>query len=88
MSNVLSEEQRQQVLALGPFGWSMRRIEQETEVYRKTVARYLRQAGIAVRKPGRPSKESAKPAISTGAVPRTPKPQNGPVPVPAPHSAK
>ncbi len=46
----------------------MRRIEQETEVYRETVARYLRQAGIAVRKPGRPSKESAKPAISTSAV--------------------
>ena len=46
----------------------MRRIEQETEGYRETVARYLRQAGIAVRKPGRPSKESAKPAIFTSAV--------------------
>jgi hypothetical protein len=36
MSNVLSEEQKQQVLALGRLGWSMRRIEQETEVYRET----------------------------------------------------
>jgi hypothetical protein len=68
MSNVLSEEQKQQLLALGRLGWSMRRIEQETEGYRETVARYLRQAGIAVRKPGRPSKESANPAIFTSAV--------------------
>jgi transposase len=65
MSNVLSEEQKQQVLALGGLGWSMRRIEQETGIYRETAARYLRQAGIAVRRPGRPSKETAKPAIST-----------------------
>ena len=68
MSNVLSEEQKQQVLALGRLGWSMRRIELETGIYRETAARYLRQAGIAVRRRGRPSKETAKPAISTGEV--------------------
>ena len=30
MSNVLSEEKRQQVIALGRLGWPLRRIEQET----------------------------------------------------------
>jgi hypothetical protein len=30
MSNVLSEEKKQQVIALGKLGWTLRRIEQET----------------------------------------------------------
>jgi transposase len=66
MSNVLSEEQKHQVLALGRIGWALRRIERETGIHRDTAARYLRQAGIALRKPGRPGKETAKPAISAG----------------------
>jgi hypothetical protein len=30
VSNVLSEQKRQQVVALGRLGWSLRRIEKET----------------------------------------------------------
>jgi hypothetical protein len=30
MSNVLSEENKQQVIALGKLGWPLRRIEQAT----------------------------------------------------------
>ena len=69
MSNVLSEEHKQQVLALGRMGWSLRRIERDTGTNRDTAARYLREAGIAVKKPGRPSKQTAKPAISAAEVP-------------------
>ena len=68
MSNVLSEEEKQKILALGRMGWSLRRIERETGIYRDTAARYLREACIAVRKPGRPGKETAKPAISAAEV--------------------
>ena len=35
MSNVLSEEKKQQVIALGKLGWSLRRIERETGVRRE-----------------------------------------------------
>jgi len=51
MSNVLSEEKRQQVIALGRLGWPLRRIEQETGVRRETASAYLRAAGIGVRPP-------------------------------------
>lgn len=37
MSNVLSEEERQQVLTLGRPGWSLRRIGQQTRVRRETA---------------------------------------------------
>lgn len=52
MSNVLSEEKRQQVIALGRLGWPLRRIEEETGVRRETAGAYLKSAGIAVRPPG------------------------------------
>ena len=52
MSNVLSETKRQQVIALGRLGWSLRRIEQETGVRRETAGGYLKAAGIAVGRPG------------------------------------
>src|ERR1700752_5209521 len=66
MSNVLSEDKRQQVVALGRLGWSLRRIEQETGVRRETASVYLKAAGIAVRPRGRPTRQvvPAKPAIS------------------------
>ena len=51
MGNVLSDEKKQQVLALGRLGWPLRRIEQATGVRRETSSRYLRAAGIAVRPP-------------------------------------
>ena len=52
MSNVLSEEKKQQVIALGRLGWPLRRIEQATGVRRETAGAYLKAAGIAVRPPG------------------------------------
>jgi transposase len=69
MSNVLSEDKQQQVIALGRLGWSLRRIERETGVRRETAGCYLRAAGIAVRPPvawGRSA--AAKPAneVTTG----------------------
>jgi transposase len=51
VSNVLNEEKRQQVLALGQLGWPLRRIEKQTGVRRETASAYLKAAGIAVRSP-------------------------------------
>jgi len=63
MSNVLSEEKKQQVIALGKLGWTLRRIEQATGVRRETAGAYLKAAGIAVRPPGVWGRRSpAKPA--------------------------
>ena len=65
MSNVLSEEKKQQVLTLGRLGWSLRRIEETTAVRRETAGGYLKAAGIAVR--GRGGRlVPAKPATLTG----------------------
>lgn len=64
MSNVLSDDKRQQIVALGRLGWSQRRIEQATGVRRETISGYLKAAAIAVRGPGRPSESKSKPAIS------------------------
>lgn len=63
MSNVLSDEKRQQVLALGRLGWSLRRIEASTGVRRETASSYLKAAGVAVRGRGGQPRES-KPATS------------------------
>lgn len=63
MSNVLSEEKKQQVIALGRLGWSLRRIEQETGIRRETATSYLKTAGVPVRPPGRWGHPTAKPAI-------------------------
>jgi hypothetical protein len=52
VSNVLSEEKKQQVIALGRLGWPLRRIEAAVHIRRETVASYLRAAGISVRPPG------------------------------------
>lgn len=52
MSNVLSDSKRQQILALGRLGWSLREIEAATGVRRETSSGYLRVAGIAVRPRG------------------------------------
>jgi hypothetical protein len=64
MGNVLSETKRQQVIALGRLGWSLRRIEQETGVRRETAGGYLKAAGIAVGRPGGWTRKPwAKPAM-------------------------
>ena len=62
MANVLSEDKKQQVIALGQLGWSLRRIQQATGVRRETAGSYLRGAGITLRLAGWPS--AAKPAIA------------------------
>ena len=77
MSNVLDDTKRQQVLALGRLGWSLRRIEQETAVRRETASGYLKAAGIPVRERGGrprewPPKPATTPVVSTD--PGRPKP--------------
>src|SRR5579862_636672 len=71
MSNVLSREKREQVIALGRLGWSLRRIEQATGVRRETAGEYLRVAGIPLRRPGGwgrhgPSKPAINPITDSG----------------------
>ena len=61
--NVLSEEKKQQVIALGRLGWSLRRIQSATKIRRETAAAYLRAAGIPVRRPGGWGRQEPKPAI-------------------------
>jgi transposase len=63
MANVLSDEKKQQVIALGRLGWSLRRIQGATGVRRETAAGYLKAAGIPVRLPGWERRAGSKPAI-------------------------
>jgi transposase len=82
MANVLGDEKRQQVLALGRLGWSLRRIEEALSVRRETASAYLKAAGLRVRGRGRPptpqanSEAKANPAISpeVSTDPEQPKP--------------
>ncbi len=63
MSNVLNEEKKKQVIALGQLGWALRRIEEATGIRRETAAGYLKMAGIAIRPPGGWGRKApAKPA--------------------------
>lgn len=60
----MSDDKKQQVLALGRLGWSLRDIEEAVHVRRETASRYLKAAGIAVRAPRtrkRPSEAAAAP---------------------------
>jgi transposase len=71
MSNVLSEEKKQLVIALGRLGWPLRRIEEETGVRRETAGAYLKAAGIGVRPPGAwgrrpPAKPANENGVTTG----------------------
>ncbi|HTZ59354.1 MAG TPA: IS21 family transposase, partial [Acidobacteriaceae bacterium] len=67
--NVLSEEKKQQVLALGRLGWSLRRIERAVHLRRETAATYLKAAGIPVRPPGGWGRAHPKPAIEVSTDP-------------------
>lgn len=64
--NVLREEKKQQVLALGKLAWSLHEIEAATGVRRETVGKYLRAAGIPVRSPRGRRPPPAKPASGEG----------------------
>jgi hypothetical protein len=84
MANVLNEEKKQQVLALGRLGWSLRRIQQATRIRRETASAYLKAAGIGVRPPSGWGRRAAKPAnevitdsgTAKPAVPVIPDPSN------------
>jgi transposase len=83
VSNVLSEEKKQQVIALGRLGWSLRRIQQATRIRRETASGYLKEAGVAVRRPGgwgRNPATPAKPAIEVATDPGAEKPPDSPTP--------
>lgn len=69
MANLLGDGKREQILALGRLGWTLRRIEEATGVRRETASRYLKAAGIAVRPPGRWGHSPPKPAIETSTDP-------------------
>jgi transposase len=72
VGNVLNEAKKQQVIALGRLGWSLRRIQKSTGVRRETAAGYLREAGIALRPPGAWGRAApAKPAneVTTDSAP-------------------
>src|SRR3984885_7693389 len=77
MSNVLSEEKKQQVIALGKLGWPLRRIEQVTGVRRETASAYLKSAGVVVCLPGWGRRAPAKPAKGASTDPSEAKPAIG-----------
>jgi hypothetical protein len=78
VSNVLSEEKKQQVIALGRLGWSLRRIERAAHIRRETVGAYLRAAGIAVRPPGGWGYHPSNPAIEVSTDSEAEKPPRQP----------
>jgi len=79
MANVLSDTKKQQVIALGQLGWTLRRIEQATGVRRETAGAYLKAAGLTVRPPGRWGHPPANPAKEVSTDPET---LSGPEPAP------
>ena len=66
MGNVLEPTKQQQILALAQLGWPVSRAATAIGVDRETVTRHVRAARLPVRRRGRPSEASAKPAISSG----------------------
>src|SRR5882672_9238154 len=101
MANVLKDEKKQQIIALGRLGWSLRKIQEATRVRRETIRAYLRGAGVEIWPPGRWRRESsakatiqvntasdaAKPAIlgSAGPLNFNPNPSPSPSPSPSPN---
>ena len=66
MSNVLSDDKKQQIIALGRLGWTTRRIERETGIRRETISTYLKGAGVELRPPR--GRTLSKPASPSGEV--------------------
>ena len=71
MANVLGDEKKQQVLALGRLGWTLRRIEEATGVRRETASAYLKAAGVAIRPPRSWGHLPPKPAKEASTDPAT-----------------
>jgi hypothetical protein len=71
MANILGDDKKQQILALGRLGWPLRRIEQATGVRRETASVYLKTAGIAIRAPRR-RRLPPKPASPVSTDPANP----------------
>ncbi len=61
----MKDEKKQQVIALGRLGWSLRRIEQATGVRRETASNYLKAAGIPIRPAGSWGRRSVLPGSTT-----------------------
>jgi len=80
MANVLSDERKQQVVALCRLGWPLRRIEDVTGVRRETASAYLKAAGVPVRPPrGWGRRPPANPANEVSTDPGgQPNPANDP----------
>jgi len=68
----LSEEKKQQVLALGRLEWALRRIQEVTGVRRETAGSYLKAAGIPVRAPRtrRPPKPASESTTDPAPLPK------------------
>ena len=66
VSNVLKQESRHQVIALGRLGWSLRRIQKETGVRRETISAYLKNAGVQLRPHAPDSCGQNRPVVPTG----------------------
>jgi hypothetical protein len=78
VSNVLNEEKKKQVIALGQLGWSLRQIQKATGIRRETAGGYLKAAGIGLRPPGGWGKKApSKPANVVTTDPPVAKPANG-----------
>src|SRR3989454_1242235 len=71
MANILGDDQKQQILALGRLGWPLRRIEQAIGVRRETASAYLKAAGVAIRGPRR-RRPPPKPASQVSTDPAKP----------------
>ena len=56
MANLLGDDRKQQVRALGQLGWTLRRIEEATGVRRETASAYLNRCA----RPAPPATDVAK----------------------------
>jgi integrase len=78
MANVLNEEKKQQVLALGRLGWPLRQIQKATRIRRETASQYLKVGdGERQNRPpplareNRTSRWSPTPTATTEPTPKT-----------------
>jgi len=69
----LKEEKKQQVIAFGRLGWSLRKIQRATGVRRETISAYLKEAGVPLRPPrGRLEPAKLANGVTTDSTPSEP----------------